>query len=76
MADTPKPTGKFPSTTRGHKTRGCSYKERYVKDVICPECGNMSAYKDEWHTKISYKCMKRSCKHNWFVDKFPKEDDN
>lgn len=64
----------FSAETRGHKTRGYSYKDRYVKDVPCPECGGMSAYKDTWHTKFSYKCMKRDCKHNWFVDRFPKKE--
>ena len=60
--------------SRGHKTKGNSYKDRYVQ-LECPECGNMSAYKDEWHTKISYKCLRRKCRHNWFVDKeFPNKD--
>lgn len=60
----------YNNQSRGSKTKGYSYKDRYLKDKECPECGGMSVYKDEWHTKISYKCMKRSCRYNWFEDKF------
>lgn len=55
--------------SRGYKTRGRSYKDRYLKDVICEECGGSSVYKDDWGTTISFKCLKRSCKHNWFEHK-------
>ena len=57
--------------SRGYKTKGYSYKDRYVKDKPCPECGGLSAYRDEWNTQISYKCMKRSCRYNWFEPKVP-----
>lgn len=67
---------KFSIESRGYKTRGRSYKDRYIKDKICPECGGNSVYKDEWATRYSYKCMKRSCRHNWFEDKvFAKKED-
>lgn len=62
--------------SRGYKTKGRSYKERYIHDKVCPECGGTSVYRDEWATQISFKCMKRSCRHNWFEAKvFPKKDD-
>lgn len=62
--------------SRGHKTKGYSYKDRYVNDQMCPECGGTSVYRDEWHTTISFKCMKRSCRYNWFAQKeiVPKEE--
>lgn len=64
----------YPNFSRGFKTRGNKYKDRYVHER-CPECGGTSAYRDEWHTKISYKCLRRDCRHNWFVDKeFPKKN--
>ncbi len=54
--------------SRGHKTKGNSYKDRYV-DIPCPEpgCGHQRAYKDTWKTKYAYTCMKRSCRHKWYV---------
>lgn len=62
----------YPNFSRGYKTRGNKYKDRYVQKQ-CPECGGMSAYKDEWHTMISYKCLRRDCRHNWFEPKFPEK---
>lgn len=59
--------GNFSLESRGHKTRGNSYKDRYVKDVVCSECGGNSAYRNDMHTMVSYKCMKRSCRHQWYV---------
>lgn len=55
--------------SRGHKTKGYTYKDRYIHDKMCPECGGTNVYKDEWHITISYKCMKRSCRYNWFEQK-------
>lgn len=52
--------------SRGHKTKGYSYKDRYINDKMCPECGGTSIYRDVWHTTVSFKCMKRSCRYNWF----------
>lgn len=60
--------------SRGYKTRGNSYKDRYVKDKICAECGGNSIYKDEWRTTISYKCLKRSCRHKW-IEKVERDDE-
>ena len=59
--------------SRGYKTKGNSYKDRYVKDKVCAECGGLSIYKDEWTSTISYKCMNRSCRHQWF-EKVVRED--
>ena len=60
--------------SRGHKTKGKSYKERYIEGQ-CPECGYTTIYRDEWAQTISYKCMKRSCRHNWFEAKvFPNKE--
>lgn len=58
----------FINSSRGHKTKGNQYKERYVEKE-CPECGYERAYRDEWTQTISYKCMRRSCRHNWFEAK-------
>lgn len=54
--------------SRGYKTKGNSYKDRYV-EVICPECGHNKAYKDSWRTRDSMTCMKRSCRHKWYIKK-------
>ena len=59
--------------SRGYKTRGRSYKDRYLKDKICDECGGNSVYRDDWGSTISFKCLKRSCRHNWFERK-PEEE--
>ncbi|UNY40041.1 hypothetical protein KLEB273_gp109 [Bacillus phage vB_BauM_KLEB27-3] len=64
-------SNQFVGNSRGYKTKGNSYKHRYV-EKICPECGHNKAYKDEWRTRNSYKCMKRSCRHNWFIAIDPK----
>lgn len=67
----------YPSESRGYKTKGYSYKDRYIHDKMCPECGGTSVYKDEWATRFSYKCMRRSCRHQWFEDKiFPKKEES
>lgn len=64
----------YNSDSRGHKTKGNSYEDRYTKNVgdskKCPECGNESLYRDEWKTRISFKCLKRDCRHHWFEQKF------
>lgn len=52
--------------SRGFKTKGNSYKDRYV-ECKCPECGHDRAYKDTWRTRIAYTCLKRSCRHKWYV---------
>lgn len=51
--------------SRGHKTKGSSYKDRYV-DKVCPECNHTRAYSDTWRTRIAYSCMKRDCRHKWY----------
>lgn len=57
----------YQMTSRGSKTKGASYKERYV-DKNCPECGHVRAYRDIMKTKVSYSCLKRDCKHRWYED--------
>jgi len=61
--------------SRGHKTKGNTYKERYVQNP-CPECGYEKAYKDEWRTRNVFTCMKRSCKHKWYEKRFPDISNN
>lgn len=61
--------------SRGYKTKGYEYKDRYVDDKICPECDGTSVYRDEWSTIVSYKCLRRSCRHQWFENvNEPQED--
>ena len=67
MTEQQKPV--YPNESRGYKTKGYSYKDRYIKDKICPECGGNSIYKDEWTSRISYKCLRRSCRYHWFENK-------
>lgn len=55
----------YSSKSRGYKTKGNTYKDRYVEKE-CPECGHMKAYKDEWRTRVAYSCMKRSCRNKWY----------
>ncbi|MEK1828866.1 hypothetical protein AAAC51_06895 [Priestia megaterium] len=55
----------YNAQSRGHKTKGNTYKDRYVQNA-CPECGNPRSYKDEWKTRIKYTCLKRACRHQWF----------
>lgn len=62
--------------SRGYKTKGHKYKDRYVDDKICPECGGNSIYRDEWNTVISYKCIRRSCRYQWFESKNPEKREN
>lgn len=69
MAEENKP--KYDVQSRGYKTKGYSYKDRYINDKMCPECGGSSVYRDEWNTTVSFKCMKRSCRYNWFEQKEP-----
>lgn len=52
--------------SRGYKTKGNSYKDRYV-EIECPECGHGRAYKDTWKTRIAYTCLKRSCRWKWYI---------
>lgn len=67
----------YSSRSRGYKTKGNTYKDRYV-DQECPECGHSRAYKDEWRTRIAYTCLKRACRHKWYGVKeiTPTEDIN
>lgn len=55
----------YKDESRGYKTRGTSYKNRYVEKE-CPECGNMKAYRDPWKTRIAFTCTRRSCRHKWY----------
>lgn len=78
MTEDAKPFAKFES--RGHLTQGRRYKHRYTKNdpednTTCPACGNGSLYRDaDNHTTISYKCLKRDCKEQWVVPKYPKKN--
>jgi hypothetical protein len=58
--------------SRGHKTKGNSYKDRYV-ETECPECGHGRAYKDTWKTRYAYTCLKRTCRHKWYIE-IPQEE--
>lgn len=69
---TQKRTYDYANHSRGHKTKGNSYKDRYV-EIECPVCSNMKAYKDTWRTKIAYTCLKRSCRNKWYVSLTPEE---
>jgi hypothetical protein len=51
--------------SRGFKTKGNTYKDRYV-DKKCPECGHDRAYQDVWKTRIAYTCLKRACRHKFY----------
>lgn len=59
----------YNAQSRGHKTKGNVYKDRYVEKE-CPECGHGRAYKDEWKTRVKFTCLKRVCRHQWFEKKF------
>ena len=59
----------YGGSSRGHKTKGRSYKHRYRKDIICPECGKNSVYRNEMGSVISYTCLNRSCKHKFYEHK-------
>lgn len=70
------------SNSRGYKTKGASYKDRYVEKT-CPECGHNRAYADRWRTRIAYTCLKRDCREKWYVridpqtgEELPKEENN
>lgn len=72
MENTSKQVVSYNTQSRGHKTKGNTYKHRYV-DKECPECHNLRAYKDEWKTRIKFTCLKRDCRHMWFEKiEFPK----
>lgn len=58
----------YVNQSRGYKTKGNTYKDRYV-DKECPECGHVRAYKDEWKTRIAYTCLKRACRNKWYEKK-------
>lgn len=58
----------YNAQSRGHKTKGNSYKDRYIEKV-CPECKNARAYKDEWKTVTKFTCLKRVCRHQWYEKK-------
>jgi hypothetical protein len=57
----------YTTQSRGYKTKGNQYKDRYV-EIKCPEpnCSSQRAYKDAWKTRIKYTCLKRDCRHVWF----------
>jgi len=61
-----KENNQFVGTSRGYKTKGNTYKDRYVEKT-CPECNNGRAYKDTWKTRVAYTCLKRACRHKWYV---------
>lgn len=67
MSTEPRKSYDYINQSRGHKTKGNEYKDRYVNDVCCPECGHNKAYKDTWKTRLAYTCLKRSCRHKWYV---------
>lgn len=52
--------------SRGHKTRGQKHQHKYRKDIICPECGRNSVYRNQMGTVVSMKCLIRDCKFNWY----------
>lgn len=64
----------FVGASRGHKTKGNTYKDRYVEKE-CPECGHGRAYKDPWRTRVAYTCLKRSCRSKWYVTLDPQTGD-
>lgn len=66
MSTEPKKSYDYINQSRGHKTKGNIYKDRYV-DIECPECKHGRAYKDTWKTKLAYTCLKRSCRWKWYV---------
>jgi hypothetical protein len=63
----------YSSASRGHKTKGASYKDRYV-EKRCPECNHNKAYENIWAITIKYTCTKRDCKHQWYEKKVKKEE--
>lgn len=67
--------GQYAAASRGHKTKGNSYKHRYV-EKDCPECGHHKAYKDTWRTKVKYTCLKRVCRHVFYENIQPQAIDN
>ena len=52
--------------SRGHKTRGRKHQHKYRKDIICPECGRNSVYRNQMGSVVSLKCLIRDCKNNWY----------
>jgi hypothetical protein len=73
---TPNNNSQFVGTSRGYKTKGNEYKDRYVEKV-CPECKHTRAYKDTWRTRIAYTCLKRACRHKWYekIEPVAKEEE-
>jgi hypothetical protein len=65
LSTEPKRSYDYINQSRGHKTKGNSYKDRYV-DAKCPDCGHERAYKDTWKTRLAFTCLKRSCRHKWY----------
>lgn len=59
-----KQPAQYRMVSRGSKTKGNSYKHRYV-EKICPECSHNKAYEDVMKTRVQYSCMKRNCRHKW-----------
>lgn len=51
--------------SRGHKTKGYNYKERYIERP-CPECEGEKVYREIWTTRTKYTCLKRKCRHYWY----------
>lgn len=68
------PNQNFVGRSRGYKTKGNTYKHRYVEKE-CPECGHGKAYKDEWRTRVAYTCLKRHCRHKWYTKKDAKTNE-
>lgn len=69
------PNSNYNMQSRGYKTKGNSYKDRYISYKVCPECSGTSVYMDEWNTIVSYKCLRRCCRHQWVEDKNRKEEE-
>ena len=75
MSNEQQPTNsQFVGTSRGYKTKGNTYKDRYVEKE-CPECKHGRAYKDTWRTRIAYTCLKRACRHKWYEIRDTEGDD-
>lgn len=66
----------YSEQSRGYKTKGNTYKDRYVEKE-CPQCQNPRAYKDEWKTRIKYTCLRRNCRHVFYeVKEFNSNTEN
>jgi hypothetical protein len=60
--------------SRGTRTTGNQYKHRYV-DTHCSECGNDHAYIDRWNTLLKFTCMRRECRHTWYIKRWEEQAD-